>query len=200
MFAIGDRVIVLDTSSSYKGLYRGHHGAITYVSPCSIGLRLDAVKNPKSTYGRFYFPRTEIRPEICDERTHTIMKESYTPVKVRFLDDSAARTYTYGCYVEGLHIGDRVVVQSAHHGYGIAQIEDISEPVYAEPLPREVVCSVDFAQYLQRKDTRKHATELFKDMMERSRQLQEITLFETLAKADPKMAELLAQYKEVTNG
>ena len=114
--------------------------------------------------------------------------------EVSFLNDNTAfRTFEYANYEPDLAVGDLVVVKSAHHGMGLAEVIDIKERT-SNDLYREIVAKVDTAGYNKRVDQREKAAELKAKMQERAKQLQDIVLYQTLAKEDPEMAQLLGDF------
>ena len=118
---------------------------------------------------------------------------------VQFLhNDKAFATYEYANYETGLSAGDLVVVMSAHHGMGLAEVVEIKDHTDNE-LYREIVSRVDTFDFDNRVAQRKMAAELKAKMQERAKQLQDIVLYQTLAKEDPEMAKMLQDYMALNN-
>lgn len=166
-----------------------------------IAVELDGRRNEYSATGDFYFYKKHL--EIIDDKnmegnTMAINTNRITnylnTAKIHFLDDANAnRTYDYANYIPDLYEGDLCVVMSAQHGMGVAKVVEI---VYENdiPLSREIVCRFDPTDYNARVETRKKAAELMQKMQERAKKLQDIVLYQTLAKDDPEMAQLLADF------
>lgn len=113
---------------------------------------------------------------------------------IQFLKDSTPfRTYEYANYTADLAVGDLCVVMSAHHGMGLAEVVEIKDHA-SEDLYREIVTKVDTSGYDLRVERRKQAAELKAKMQERAKQLQDIVLYQTLAKEDPEMAAMLQEF------
>ena len=113
---------------------------------------------------------------------------------VQFLkDDVAFRTFDYANYMPDLAVGDICVVMSKSHGMGLAEVVAIKERTECD-LYREIVAKVDTSDYDLRVERRKQAAELKNKMQERAKQLQDLVLYQTLAKEDPNMAQLLKDY------
>ena len=187
------------------GKYGGHClGQTGVVMSCygmdAVAVALDHMFNKRSARGYFYFSRTEIEPIETNNTENTGEKEmekltNYVNVaEVSFLNDNTAfRTIEYANYEPDLAVGDLVVVKSAHHGMGLAEVIEIKDHASNE-LYREIVAKVDTAPYNQRVAVREEAAELKAKMQERAKQLQDIVLYQTLAKEDPEMAKLLGDF------
>ena len=127
------------------------------------------------------------------------MEGNYRIALIKFLDGTNTnKAYEYACYNNNLAVNDKVVVKSAHHGFGVGVITGFAENVGQE-ITREVVGWVDFKPYETRVEARKRRDELRKEMAKRAAKLQELTLYATLAKEDTEMSELLKEYEELTN-
>ena len=197
---IGKRVRVkwCDKYKRYK--VRGCYGTIEAVYSY-VAVKLDGLHNDSSATGDFYFYKKHleiIEDENMEENTMAINTNHITnylnTAKIHFLDDANAnRTYDYANYIPDLNPGDMCVVMSAQHGMGVAKVEEI---VWENdiPLSREIVCTIDTTAYDYRVETRKKAAELKQKMQERAKKLQDIVLYQTLAKEDPEMAQLLADF------
>jgi hypothetical protein len=123
--------------------------------------------------------------------------ENYLNVAmVQFLDDPGFRTYEYANYEPDLQAGDYCVVMSTSHGMGLAVVEEI-KPSTSNALYREIVAKFDTTAYNARVERREKAAELKAKMQERAKQLQDLVLFQTMAKEDEDMAKLLAEYKSL---
>jgi hypothetical protein len=201
-FVAGDRVEVVRKPSKYRRVPAGATGTVSNVySPNSIRVRLDDFENHTSQYGEFYFSAKELK-NINNESNNegsTIMTGNYRAAEVQFIEgNNTDRTYTYACYDPSVVEGDICVVKSAHHGLGIARV--VSFIFTTEELTREIVCKCDFSDYNKRVKNRKRMMEL-KDLMNaRAKQLQDIALFQMLAKDDFEMAALLNEFNILMGG
>lgn len=201
-FKKGQRVVVTGPGH-YKGKHIGLAGEVFSVYDTSVGVRLDDVLNNRSGYGVFYYKPTELiheeTTEIKEDRNMQKMTNFVNVAEIQFLDEKVAFvTYEYANYDSDLAIGDICVVMSAHHGMGLAEVVDIKESPSAD-LYREIVCKVNTVEYKARVEQRKKAAELKARMQERAKQLQDIVLYQTLAKEDPEMQELLEAFKALSN-
>ena len=203
---VGRRVKVIGPGH-YRGKCDGQLGTIRAVwGRDSVAVDLDFGINQGSKYGYFYFKTSEL--EIIDNeniKTATAAEKGESKMQkmnnylniavIQFLNESIAfKTYEYANYEPDLKANDLVVVMSAHHGMGLAEVVEIKEQTNAE-LYREIVAKVDTFDFDNRVAVRKQAAELKAKMQERAKQLQDIALYQMLAKEDPEMAKMLQEYK-----
>ena len=118
--------------------------------------------------------------------------------KIKFIDNcyNNSKTYEYANFDPDLNVGDVCVVKSAHHGFGIAKVEEIVErnDIITQ---REIVAKVDTDAYKERVANRAKAAELKSKMQERLKQLQDIALYKMMAENDPTMSEMLKEYQDI---
>ncbi len=197
-FQKGQRVVVTG-SGHYKGKHVGLAGEVFSVYDTNVGVRLDNLRNSRSGYGVFYYKPCDLireeTKEIKEDKNMQKMTNFVNVAEVQFLDEKVPfRTYEYANYDPNLAAGDLCVVMSAHHGMGLAEVLEIKQTP-TEDLYREIVSKVDTADFNTRVERRKKAAELKARMQERAKQLQDIVLYQTLAKEDPEMQELLDAFK-----
>ena len=205
----GDLIQIELCSVSYGGKYIGCTGTIysTQKFKGKLAILLNDYYNTNSSKGVYYFYKSEFKT-IIDRRNNQMDNKPLTietygmPFRlasVKFIEgNNTALTYTYACYDESLVIGDIVVVKSANHGFGIAEIVSFEEPEDASKAPiREIVCRVCFDAYSARESRRNNAKALKIKMAKRAKELQETALYETLAQGDASMAALLREFKDL---
>lgn len=204
---LGSRVRVIGRGS-YKSKAIGRCGVVeSFWSSESIGVRLEGIENSASKYGYFYFKMSELQfIEVADEsvnnyegETEIMEIKNYVNIAlVQFLDDrrSPAPLYEYANFDQDLQVGDCCVVMSAHHGLGIAEVVDFKETA-DQPVTREIVGKFDKAAYDARVAAREKAAELKAKMKARAKQLQDLAVFQLLAKEDDEMAQLLNEFKSL---
>ena len=203
---IGRRVKVKSTAR-YKNQHEGQNGTIrTTWNANSIGVDMDFQVNDRSKFGYFYFHISELivldkqnnktaEAEEKGENTMSNLTNYLNVATVKFLDDPEAfRTIECANYETALQVGDICVVQTAHHGLGLAEVEAIAATPIRGNLTREIVARVDTFDFDTRVEQRKRAAELKAKMQERAKKLQDLVLFQTLAKDDPEMAALLQDF------
>lgn len=211
----GDIVIVADYSE-YRNKYAKERGVIMSVFPKSrdkyiYGVKLDNYSNNASAKGLFWFEKrslivetSNIKNDESEENTmYNKIFNNYSVAGVVFLDNTDATPIHYALYdreSQGIECGDIVVVRTGHHGFALAEIKEISyweEDKKKVKHGREVVCRVDFSEYNARHEAAKRARELKEEMNSRIRDLQEITLLETIAKDDDVLSKMLTEYKSI---
>lgn len=191
---IGDRIITL-TNGKYRTLDVGMTGTVRTTYEGSIAVKLDDAYNDRSSRGYFYF--TEKQLKLLKGEDELKMEGNYRIADVQFIEGAnKSEVYAYACYDEDVNIDDICVVKSAHHGFGIARVVRFREKT-DEVITREIVCVADFHKFEAREMAREKRAELKKTMAKRASALQELAMYEMLAKSDPEMAELLKNYKEL---
>lgn len=144
---------------------------------------------------RFYQENTETA--TAEEKGENEMNKltNYLNVAVvQFLNDNVAlRTIECANY-EALEVGDLCVVRTAKRGMDLAEVVELKDRL-KEELCCEVVARVDTYYYDERVKQREKATELKTKMRERAKKLQDIALYQMLAKDDPEMAQLLEEFQ-----
>jgi hypothetical protein len=199
--ALGTRVRITRKCRKYLrfdligkvGIIRSNYGA-------NLAIEFDDVKNPKSGYGYFYFNKSLITPveDNMEENNMAINTTNITgytqAIRVKFIDDSSPCSCVYASFEPELKVGDLVVVKPAHHKIALARVHEILEGTDYETT-REVVSKVYTDDYNERVKVRTQVAELMAKMQERARQLQDIALYQMLAKDDPAMQALLNEYQ-----
>lgn len=201
---VGKRVRVKHSDKYWRYDVNGRFGTIaTWYGNTNIAVQLDELSNRGSQYGYFYFAKNEleiIENENKEETTMTINTNNITNylnvAKVYFTDENPDVMYDYANYIPYLKEGDTCIVTSSRKGMRVGKVGKIIHDNDA-PLTYEVVCEVDTTAYDNRVETRKKAAELKAKMQERARQLQDIVLYQTLAKDDPEMAQLLSDFTDL---
>lgn len=204
-FHIGARVKVIGYESypnekdliGLIGTVRSRYGNST------IRVALDNRWNKRSALGIYYFVPEDL--EIVDERNN-IMEEKYMNnitnylniAKIQFVDERRGNVYEYANFEPDLKANDICVVMSAHHGLGVAKVVEIVDRNDLE-TQREVVAKVYTDKYDRRVENRAKASELKVKMQERAKKLQDIALYQMLAKDDPEMLSLLQEYQSLPN-
>lgn len=207
MFKTGSRIRVKRCESYKKYNYTGLLGTVLsnrYDAYGTIVVELDTATNPYSGVSRFYFKPYEL--EVVNECNNDILEENnmqtitnyYNIAKIQYLDNATVSHHHYANFDTSLKEGDLCVVKSAHHGLGLAKVVAIID---VDPrdnrVTREIVAKVDTDMYDFRVKARKDAAELKAKMQERAKQLQDIALYQMLAKDDPEMQSMLEQYQNL---
>lgn len=201
----GVRVKVIASSSYKKYKVNGECGVVIRNACDAYGkcvVKLDNMRNNYGATGYHYFKPFEL--EVIDEKTENNLEENtmanitnYLNIaKVKFLDSESNRTWEYANFDTGLQPGDICVVMTGCHGMSVAEVVEIVDRNDIE-TSREIVAKVDMLWYNDRVKTRKEAAELKAKMQERAKKLQDIALFQMLAKEDSEMMDLLNRYQSL---
>jgi hypothetical protein len=204
---VGRRVRVLQ-SCRYGAKCTGCYGTIQAAWGLdSIAVDLDFRVNKGSQYGYFYFKSSELEfikenkeAETAKEGEEKMEKlTKYANVaEVQFVEGYNPGTSKCANYDTALSVNDLCVVMTPCAGLALARVTAISEHTDAE-LFDEVVVRLDVSAYESRVEHRKKSAELKGKMQERAKQLQDVVLYQTLAKEDPEMAAMLKEYLDLNS-
>lgn len=115
-------------------------------------------------------------------------------------------TYYYAIFEDGNTYtkGDKILVSGANND--ILEITDILTSAEAAERSKKAITAevigkviVDTSAYEARVEKRKQAAEIKKKLDQKAKQLDEIQKYEFFASKDPEFAELLAEYKKMTD-
>lgn len=168
----------------------------------SIPVEFDGEFNTASSYGYYYFKRNEL--ELVDDANNVeennmeIITNYLNVVKVQFLKDTAPSRSNYVNFDPELAVGDTCIAKYGANDYGLAKVVEILDDTDVK-TDREIVAKVDMSAYNQRVANRTKAAELKAKMEERAKQLQDIALYQLLAKDDSAMMDLLKEYQAINN-
>ena len=203
-FTTGDRVMCVRNQTKYwnfniadqVGTVKSSYGDF------QVPVLFDNARNPRSGKGYFYIPTTDLEfvndcDNVMEENDMEKITNYYNIVRVQYLDNNTPSKHIYANFDMSIEVGDMCVIKSMHHGLGLAKVVEIIVDNTLEPT-REVVAKVFTCDYDERVRVRKQAAELKDKMRERAKQLQDIALFQMLAKDDPDMMELLNQYQSLS--
>lgn len=198
-FKTGDRVRVI-CPQKYKEDCFGWLGEIVRIYDTHYAVAIDGRKNPKLGHGLYWFDANQL--EFDDEHSimevKTMLFGNYMRAGIRFLTgDNKNTEYHYALFDACADREDMVVVKTGHHGFALAQIVSIDDNTRLIQCDREVVCRVNMEDYYRRKETAARVSELHAQMEKKAQQMQTISLYEMLAKTDPSMEAMLAEYKKL---
>ena len=170
-----------------------------------VAVQIDDMVNDLSATGVFYFKPHELaitydNKIIMEDKTMANNVSNITnylnAIKIKFIGDVNPSSYIFANFDSEVKVGDLVVVKPAHHNIALARVEEVLEGNLYETT-REVISKVDTSAYNERVKVRNQAAELKAEMEKRAKQLQDIALYQMLAKDDPAMMELLNQYQSL---
>lgn len=198
-------------------------GTVTITSGSSIGVLVDGMKNSASTYGVYWFDRSEIK--IIKDESEDIKMEGYKNIAiVNLLEDYNKKDYAFALYDEDFealcHLncnGDALVVVNANgkdnRVLGIVKDVLTIEDYYSinankgRKITAEVVGVVAMNGYIAREAEKVRLAELAKKKAAIEKELEaeinkrkSIEYYEAMAKEyadNPKLAELVAELKNL---
>lgn len=116
-------------------------------------------------------------------------------VKVKFAESYNNKSYDFLCDIDDIEIGDYVVTDSAN-GLGVAKVQEINDGVSSKAT-KFIVQKIDMEKHNIRLEQQKRVATLRQKLEDRRKALQEMHVYQLLAKEDPEMALLLKEYEEV---
>lgn len=207
IFKPGVRVEVVRCDSYKKYDYKGKLGKVIlnqYGQYGKILVELDTERNPYSVVGHFYFKPSEL--SLVNETNDDILEENtmnnnnitnyLNLVKIEYVEDNKLSNHTYANFDGSIVKGDMVIVSTPYAGLALGTVVEVIERNDVNTT-NEVVSKVDTTAYDARVANRAKAAELKAKMRERAKQLQDIALYQMLAKDDPAMLELLSEYQAI---
>ena len=101
--------------------------------------------------------------------------------------------YAFNCYSE-VKKGDYVVVDTVN-GFTLGVV--VEEDMCSDKATKDVVDVVDMSDFYARKAKRERMAELKNKMDAKVKELQNIAIYEALAKNDPALASMLEEFKSI---
>jgi len=137
-----------------------------------------------------------------NKKEETPMNTMYTAKNCRVacisFNEYSDKTYSYALFLNDVEPGDRVVVRNFNGDLTIGTLARITDDGHDKVKDGcEVICVIDMTAFNKRQEQFAKAAALRKKMDARVKALQEISLYEMLAKDDPELADLLAEFKSV---
>ncbi len=136
-----------------------------------------------------------------NEKENNVMelKNYKSVVGVNFTSGTnTTKEYFFACYENDIAVGDIVLCDTVN-GISVAKVVVIHEtnPNEKVKITKEIICKVDINAFIKRKETRKRAIELKERMNKRIKELQDITMFEMMAKTDETLSKMLEEFKSI---
>lgn len=199
-FEPGTRVRVVKQIGYSRYRLLNKIGVIKFTEYGKFAVKFDDVCNLGTSLGVFYISGENLK--LVNTNDNDILEENNMPnitnylniAKIQYTDNTATSRYDYANFDPELKVGDLCVVMSVSHGLGLAKVVEIIDQNDIE-TPREIVARVNADAYYERVNVRSKAVELKAKMQERAKKLQDIALFQMLAKEDSEMAEMLKAYQ-----
>jgi len=198
-YGAGTNVKIVSCPRKYKNYdLVGKIGIVRTNHVNNIAVAVEGLRNTASMCGYFYLEPINLIhiDENMEENTMSNISNYFNAVKIQFIDDVRPCGYIYANFDMSLKVNDLVVVRPAHHPIALARVVEILDGNNYE-TPREIVAKVDTKAYDERVKVRKQAAELKAMMQERAKKLQDIALYQMLAKDDSEMQDLLNRYQSL---
>jgi hypothetical protein len=183
----------------------------------ALGVTFNDFDNPSSQYNCFWIGinllvtfceqgilKYKENSFVINNNEEEIIMEDFKVVKISFCEGSnTSSVYPYALIDDmELTVGDLVVVKPAHHPITLARVvgfenEPSANDVHFASQGREIINKVDTSAYEQRIKNRKRKAELKREMDKLVSENKELVLYAAVAENNPKMAELLNEYKNL---
>lgn len=197
----GARVIITQTprKKGYEKL-KGCKGEIVYDGAINCGIRIDNIRNPRSSLNVFWIDASCF--EVLDKEKENINMNKLTGYVAVAVVELGGRDYHYAIYNDGTiyEEGDKVIVSGKNT---IRTIKEIIRPEevenrYSGDIMAEVVCRLNTRAYDERVRKRREAEKTKKEMDKLIKEMDEVNKYEMYAKQNPELQELLQKFKELT--
>lgn len=124
----------------------------------------------------------------------------YKVARINFKGSEAITNFAL--YDDAIKVDDFVLCMTGHHGEAIGRVvEIVPKNDELEGLDvsygREVICKIDYSAYEDRKIRLKKISKLKVKMAKKREELNELAVYQALAKDCPEMADMLNELKEL---
>lgn len=197
---IGDRVLIISDCQS-----RGKTGIIKYfyeVAQSGYVKKYAVVILDKNKKEIGYNIRSLEKTIYKQEGEEFIMNEKFKDcvgyVGVKFLDGYNNKEYTYASYEEDFKVGELAIVK-ANGQFKVVEAKSVygKEDFDGSNITAEIVCKIYTTKYNQRCEERAKKQVLKEKMDKKVKELQNLAIYEMLAKEDKELAELLKEFKGI---
>lgn len=201
-FEIGARVKVVGQRKYRSEKLVGLIGTVKTNYSNSIAVLLDTTMNDRSSYGYFYFKPIELETvdkidnENMEENNMNAITNYLNIARVTYVNDARRGVIQFANFDPELRAGDHCVVSTEVGQLLVAKVVEMVDERDLE-MYREVVTKIDTTFWEIRLEARAQAADLKAKMEARAKQLQDIALYQMLAKDDPEMAALLSAYQDL---
>jgi hypothetical protein len=191
-FEIGDRVrVISDCKTQGKVGIVTNYNESEYSRIRWVTVQLDGCENK-----HIYNEMSLIKEDESEVHNIVALTGNFKIARVQFLYGyNKDKIYNFALFDNDIVEGDFVLcdTQNGYHVAKVVGIEDVESSGVA--VTKEIVCKVDFSKFERRKEVRKQKVELKTKLDKAIRENQDLILYETVAKSNAQVAELLAQYK-----
>ena len=201
-FKKGDKVEVISHCQTY-----GKVGKVWAISYSCYGnyITVKFDNGLKRSYNENSLILYNEQNNITTKGDNNMITGNYKVAMVKFVQGTnTVKGYAFALFDETIEVNDLVLCDTAN-GYSVAKVTDIIvkedyTPSYdAEKVRKEIICKVDFTDFEARKEAREKKNKIKKQMDEMLKNNQELILYQAIAKENPAMAELLEEYKSLSN-
>lgn len=189
-FNIGDRVIISDCKSNGKVGVITNYEESGFSNSKWVTVQLDGFDKP------FIYNELSLAAENEREVKEMKLAGNYKIARVKFIEGyNKNKVYNFALFDNEITDGDFVLCDT-QNGYNVAQVIGVDEITNGSAeVAKEIICKVDFSAYEHRKEVRKQKKEIKAKLDKAIQENQDLVLYETVAKSNTQVAELLDKYK-----
>ena len=141
-------------------------------------------------------------PALENEKEETPVNTMYNEKNCRVagvtLEPYHSKEYAYALLLKDVETGAKVVVRNSDGSLVMGRLASVDKHPHEKVKNGcEVICVVDMTEYNQRQEQFAKVAGLRKKMDARVKALQDIALYEMLAKDDPELQTLLSEFKSL---
>ena len=198
--------ICVYSKGSYRGKYIGYYGTVEREK---AGVRLDLEENPASGYGLFWFQQDElevIEDECIKEENKMAINGNYKVAVVKYVDGfNTNKEYNFALFPEDEMAyknnpdATHFLVKDSNGYHVVVPVKVVDKNESTHAVTQEIICAVNFGNYDKRVADRAKKKKLKAEMDALVKQNQELVVFQMLAEKNPEMAELLKEYKALSD-
>ena len=118
-------------------------------------------------------------------------------VGVRFGSGYNSQVYHYLTDIDGINVGDKVIVDSPSDGYVAVKVDVGHKNAQVAKATKYIVNTIDDTHYLARIEADKRRAEIIKKLEKKRKEVEELAVYQWLAAQDSEAANLLNELKGI---
>jgi hypothetical protein len=118
-------------------------------------------------------------------------------VGVVFSSGFNSQVYHYLTDIEGIKVGDKIIVDSPSDGYVAVKVQTVHKNTHAAKATKYIVNTIDDTAYKTRLEAEKRKAEIVKKLEKKRKEVEELAVYQWLAMQDSEAASLLNELKSI---
>lgn len=207
-FSVGDKITII-RDDCYDDVCIGDVGVIDAINngwSKQFRICIEGKINRHASSGLYYFTwydfeKQKINNKIgVNKMKNKQLLKGYKKAAVRFETSNGYNDVWYAMYDDVADINDAVLCMTGHHGEVIGIVKAI-EPFENDNINVdygcEIICKIDYSAYHDRQKKLERIAKLKTTMAKKKAELDELAVYELLAKQSPEVAVMLKELKEL---